>query len=118
MGYSGTLTNIVQVTTEEGVTSTCTETSTAQAQAQAPFTTVVVITPTALSHELKGVGVHMFDSDYRNPKFTSTLDALGLEYLRVPFGPEWNELAQEPPACNDVNFEKDYPLMYKFISEN
>jgi uncharacterized repeat protein (TIGR01451 family) len=116
MGYSGTLTNIVQVTTEEGVMSTYTETSTAQAQV--PFTNVVVITPTAISHELEGVGVHMFDSDYRNPKFTSTLDALGLECLRVPFGPEWNELAQEPPACNDVNFEKDYPLMYKFISEN
>jgi uncharacterized repeat protein (TIGR01451 family) len=108
-GYSGTLTNVVQVTTEEGVMSTYTETSTAQAQV--PFTNVVVITPTAISHELEGFGVHMFDSDYRNPMFTSTLDALGLEYLRVPFGPNWNELANEPPACSDEKYEKDSLLM-------
>lgn len=115
MGYSGTLTNVVQATTEEGAMSTYTETSTAQAL---PFTNVVVITPTALSHELEGVGVHMFDSDYRNPKFTSTLDALGLEYLRVPFGPEWNELANEPPACNDVSYEEDRESMYTFVMSN
>ncbi len=61
-GYSGTLTNVVQVASEGGATSAYTETSTAQVLAQGSFTTVVVITPTAISHELNGFGVHIFDS--------------------------------------------------------
>lgn len=95
-----------QVTTAEGVTSSYSETSTAQV----PFTTVVTITPTAISHKLNGVGVHMFDSDYLSPAFTSTLETLGLTYLRVPFGPDWDDVdIPDPPDCNDETYEDDYP---------
>jgi uncharacterized repeat protein (TIGR01451 family) len=117
-GYSGTLTNVVQVAPEEGVTSVYTETSTAQVLTQGSFTTAVVITPTAISHEISGTGVHIFDSDYHSPAFTSTLDALGLEYLRVPFGPEWNKLDNTPPVCNDETYTEARELMYTFVMSN
>jgi O-glycosyl hydrolase len=64
---------------------------------------------------LNGVGVHIFDNDHANPKFEDALDELKLKYLRVPFGPEWNTLSNEPPDCNN---EDDYQLMYTFISNN
>ena len=61
----------------------------------------------------------MFDSDYDSPEFVSTLDTLGLKYLRVPFGPNWDyEGIPEPPVCNDENHEEDYELMYNFIEQN
>jgi O-glycosyl hydrolase len=103
-----------QVTTEEGLTNIYNEPSTAQA----PFTTNVTITPTTISHKLTGIGVHMFDSDYLSPTFTSTLETLGLTYLRVPFGPNWDNISEAPPACNDGTHENDYPEMYDFIKRN
>jgi hypothetical protein len=82
---------------------------------QVSFTTTIVISPAAISHRLNGVGVHIFDNDHANPKFEDALDELKLKYLRVPFGPEWNTLSNEPPDCNN---EDDYQLMYTFISNN
>ena len=130
-GNSGRGMNVVQATREEVVTSIETE------KTQEVFTTVIVITPTAVSHEFKGAGVHIFDSDYHSPVFTSTLDALGLKYIRIQFGPDWDNISStlpisetpsisntqtisntQPPPCNDETHDKDSGKMYDFIERN
>lgn len=86
---------------------------------QVPPTIVVIEVRAAMSHKLNGVGVHVFDNDYGDPRFEDALDTLGLKYLRVPFGPNWDDdEIPEPPACNDEYHEEDYGLMYNFIEQN
>ena len=85
---------------------------------QLSFTTTVVITPTVVSHKLNGVGVHLFDADNdpTDTQFEDALDTLGLKYLRIQFGPNWDhENIPDPPACND---DSHRPLMYDFVQTN
>ncbi|MCB0085908.1 MAG: hypothetical protein KDE47_33440, partial [Caldilineaceae bacterium] len=59
-----------------------------------------------------------FDSDHMSSVFTTTLETLGLKYIRVQFGPDWDKIPVPPPACNDETRVTDVVSMSHFIADN